>query len=212
MTIKGILFDLDGTLLYTNDLVIKSFQHTLKNVLNQDVTKEEIIPYFGEPLLDTLNRYSSEKIEELTTTYRAYNHENHDELTKIFPGVKEGLKSLKNEGYLLGVVTAKINPVAKRGLDLFDIYPYFDTFIGAYDTEKHKPNPEPIFKALENLKLKPEEVLMVGDTPFDILCGKNAGVSTAIVNYSEHTKEKLLKYEPDYFIDSFLDLVDLLKK
>ncbi|SMB92565.1 pyrophosphatase PpaX [Desulfonispora thiosulfatigenes DSM 11270] len=210
--IKGILFDLDGTLLYTNDLVIKSFQYTFKKILNMDLTRAELVPYFGEPLVDTFARYSEDKVDTLLTTYRKYNHEYHDYLTTIFPGVKQGLHELKDQGYLLGVVTSKINTVAQRGLDLFDISPYFDTFIGANDTTKHKPNPDPIFKALDNLNLNPEEALMVGDTSFDILCGKNAGVKTAVMKYSEHPLDKLSQYNPDLFLDSILDLANIFKE
>lgn len=211
MAIKLILFDLDGTLLYTNDLVIKTFQYTLKNILNREITREELIPYFGEPLVVTLERFSKENVDTLVKTYRDYNHKYHDELTTIFPGVREALQELKDQGYLLGVVTSKLNHVAQRGLDLFDIFSFFDTFVGANDTEKHKPHPDPILKALENLNIKPEEALMVGDTPFDILCGKNAKVSTAVVEYSEHSVEKLQEYKPDYVIENLTDLIKILK-
>lgn len=208
MNIKGILFDLDGTVINTNDLVIKSFQHTLKNKLNLEVTRGELVPFFGEPLVDTFARYSADKVDLLVTAYREFNRQEHDNLTTIFPGVKETIIQLKNEGYLLAIVTSKKNASAHQGLRLFGLEQYFDCFVGYDDTEKHKPNPEPVFQALASLSLKPEQAIMVGDSPYDILCGKNAGTATAVVKYSEHPLEKLMEYKPDYVLN---DLTDIFK-
>lgn len=210
MTIKGILFDLDGTLLYTNDLVVESFQYTFKKVLNMEINRQEVIKYFGEPLETTFARFAPEKINILLKTYRQHNHKKHDKLTKIFPGVKETLKNLKTNGYKLAVVTSKKNDIARHGLDFFDILPYFDAMIGADDTNKHKPQPEPVLKALEKLNLTPKEAIMIGDSPYDILCAKNAGVYTAVVKYTEHPWNKLMELKPNYILENLKEVKKIL--
>ncbi|MFZ7103705.1 MAG: pyrophosphatase PpaX [Peptococcaceae bacterium] len=210
MIIKGILFDLDGTLLNTNELIIETFQYTYKNVLGLDVPREEIVRYFGEPLIDTLAKYGPDKVELLVKTYRDYNFKRHDEITTIFPGVKETVIRLKEKGYLLAVVTSKKNTGAKKGLDLFGLTAYMDFLVGYDDTKKHKPDPDPIHKALQGLDLQPAEALMVGDSHYDILCGKNAGTQTAVVKYTEHALEKLLELKPDYILHELKDLLNIL--
>lgn len=210
MTIKGILFDLDGTLINTNKLIIETFQYTYKNILGLDVSREEIVENFGEPLIDTLAKYGPDQVELLLKTYREYNFKRHDELTTIFPSVKDTLILLKEKGYLLGVVTSKKNTAAKKGLDLFELTPYIDCLVGYDDTKDHKPHPAPIMKALTDLALDPHQALMVGDSHYDLLCGKNAQTKTALVKYTEHSLEKLLALKPDYVLNELKDLLYFL--
>lgn len=205
--IQCVLFDLDGTLLNTNDLIIKSFKHTLSKHLSLEVTEEDIYPFFGEPLRVTLERFGPELAEEMLLSYREFNKVYHDELTTIFPGAVEALEELSRLGVRLGVVTSKITQTAIRGLELFGIRRFFEVVVGLEMTEKHKPDPEPILKALEILDLPPSAALMVGDSPFDILCARNAGVKSAAVAWSVHSKEKLMEEGPDYYIQSFQDVL-----
>ncbi|MFZ5943074.1 MAG: pyrophosphatase PpaX [Bacillota bacterium] len=211
MNIKGILFDLDGTLINTNDLIVETFQYTYKKILDLDVCRDDITCRFGEPLVDTLAQYCPEKVDLLLKTYRDYNFAKHDDLTTIFPGSKETVIELKKRGYSLAVVTSKKNIGAHQGLNLFGLTPYIDCFIGYDDTTSHKPNPEPALKALEGLRIAPQEALMVGDSPYDILCGKNAGTYTAVVKYTEHSLEKLMELKPDYVLNELGDLLSILK-
>ena len=97
-----------------------------------------------------------------------------------------------------------------KGLNLFQLSPFFDCLVGYDDTEKHKPNPDPIFKALECLKLDPCDALMVGDSPYDLLCGKNAGTFTAVVKYTEHSLKTLLDLKPDFVLNQIQDLSEIL--
>jgi len=212
MQIKAVLFDLDGTILYTNDLIVNSFQFTLKKILGLTITREEIVECFGEPLYKTLGKYSSERLEELVKTYREYNLECHDSQTKIFPDVISTLKILKNSGYKLGIVTSKINQVALRGLELFDLIKYFDCFVGANDTAKHKPDPEPLLIALDRLRIQPENAIYVGDSPYDLLCGRNAKTLTAAVEYSEYPLERLIECNPNYILKNLSDITQILEK
>jgi len=207
--IKGIFFDLDGTLINTNTLIINSFKYIFKEHLNLDVKDEEIVQYFGEPLNYTISKYSSDNVEFLTKKYVEYSLSIHDDLTKEFYGVKEGLIKLKEAGYKLAVVTSKRRNTALKGLKLFDLEKYFDLIISPEDTEKHKPCGEPVLKACEVLKIKPQEIIMVGDSHNDILCGKNAGAKTCLVKYTALPLEKLREYSPDYLVDSIEEILDI---
>jgi pyrophosphatase PpaX len=184
MTYKYVLFDLDGTLIDTNRLIIDSFQYTYKKSLGLEVSEQEILKYFGEPLLVTLKRYSEEKADELFKTYIDYNETRHNDTVTIFEGVQELLEELKKQGYTLALVTSKRRKVAQRGLDLFDISKHFDVFVALEDTELHKPNPAPAIKALELLNANPQDAIMVGDSVFDIHCAHGAGVKAVLVKWS----------------------------
>jgi pyrophosphatase PpaX len=184
MTYKYVLFDLDGTLIDTNRLIIDSFQYTYKKSLGLEVSEQEILKYFGEPLLVTLKRYSEEKADELLKTYIDYNETRHNDTVTIFEGVQELLEELKKQGYTLALVTSKRRKVAQMGLDLFDISKHFDVFVALEDTELHKPNPAPAIKALELLNANPQDAIMVGDSVFDIHCAHGAGVKAVLVKWS----------------------------
>jgi pyrophosphatase PpaX len=212
MTIRNILFDLDGTLLDTNELIIQSFQHTYQKHLNKQVDKEKIIKTFGEILTITLDREFGEDSKEAIKTYRDFQIGKFEKLISIHSGVKEGVIKLHKQGYKLGVVTSRLNDSAIMGLKHFGLMDYFDVIIGADDTEIHKPDPTPAFMALKELGGKPSETIFVGDSPFDVLCGKNAGIISVVVGWTALPMDMILKHEPDYVVESMEELVALVEK
>lgn len=210
--IKGILFDLDGTLLNTNELIYESFVYMFKNVLDKELKKDEITSLYGKPLEVSLSKYAENNVmlKKMISTYRAYNIENHDSMCRAFDGVPNLLKTLKDKDIKCGIVTSKKKDVASMGLKITDILKYMDVIITPEDTEKHKPEAEPALKACEILKLHPHEVLMVGDSPNDLLCGKSAGCLCCGVEYTEIDLEELLSVKPDYMIKKPLDLLKII--
>lgn len=184
MNYKYILFDLDGTLIDTNRLIIESFKHTYKQHLDMDVCEQDILKYFGEPLIITLKRACEEKAEEMFQTYITYNESIHDDSVALCPDIAYLLRQLKEAGCVLAVVTSKRKKIAMRGLELFDIVQFFDKVVALEDTEQHKPHPAPVLKALELLDAKPEASLMVGDSIFDIQCAHAAAVKAVLVEWS----------------------------
>jgi pyrophosphatase PpaX len=207
MRYKGICFDLDGTLLDTNKLIIKSFQHTFKVHYNQEVDLNVVRAYFGRPLRAALEYLGPDKIDELTGTYREFSAANHDRLTGIFPGVAETIKTLYEHDIRLAVVTSKMQSRARKGLDLFDLAEYFPVIVGCDNCQKHKPDPEPVQRALTELGLMPSDCLMVGDSPFDLASAKSNGVKTAAVRWTEVPWNSLLAEKPDYILDKMKDLL-----
>lgn len=210
--IKAVLFDLDGTLINTNDLILKSFKHTFKTILDLEPTEEEITMNYGRPLQEIFKSYDENRIEEMINCYRKINLELHDDECKEFADVDLMLQTLKNKGIKIGVVTSKKSDMAERGAKLMGIFKYFDTFITPEVTIRHKPEGEPVLKACENLGVSPSEALMVGDSPYDILAGKNAGAKTCGVKYTALPIEKLQESKPDFYVDKPLEILELVEK
>lgn len=205
---KCILFDLDGTILDTKDLVWASYKHTFKHLFNEEISDDKILSYFGVPLKEAFEQEYPEQVEEMLRTFRAHNKLYHDLTVKIFPGVAKTLEMLFNQGIYCGVVSSKKNDMVERGLKVFELDRYMTCVIGSDDTDKHKPEAAPILKALEQIPVPREAVLMVGDSPFDILSAQNAGVDSAVVAWSSRPLEQLLKYHPDHVIHHMDELLE----
>jgi pyrophosphatase PpaX len=211
MRYKYVLFDLDGTLINTNRLILDSFKYTYKTCLGLDVSEHEILKCFGEPLKVTLKRYSEDKAEVLFKTYIDYNESRHNDTVTIFDGIPELLEELVKQGHTLALVTAKRRKVALMGLELFDIKKYFDVFVALEDTELHKPNPAPVIKALELLGAQTSEAIMVGDSVFDIHCAHGADVKAALVKWSAAQDFQEDASSADYVAHSTKELLDIIK-
>lgn len=207
--IRSVLFDLDGTLIDTNRLVIESFQYTLKRHLGREVPVTEIVSTFGQPLIEGLRRFSPEKAEEMLQTYRSYNEARHDATTTLVPGVCETLSALKKAGLSLAVVTSKRRVLAMRGLRLFNLEDYMEAIVTLEDTVRHKPEPDPVLKALALLRVNPDEALMVGDSPLDLASARAAGTYTAAALWSALPRDILLAEKPDFVLTKITELLPI---
>ena len=207
--IKAVLFDLDGTLVNTNELIIKSFEYTFKKHLDIEITRNEIVATFGAPLRDVMARYDANGADLMLKIFREFSEQYHDTLAESFEGVEEGLKLLKKAKVKIAVVTSKRINTALRGLNLFSLTKYFDIIVGPEDTKIHKPFGDPALKACRLLDVEPFEALMVGDSLNDILCGKNAACKTCLVSYTALDLNEVLKYKPDYVVDSLTDILEI---
>ena len=210
--IKAVLFDLDGTLLDTNELIYKSFDYTFKEGLGLMLSKDEITSYFGQPLPYTFEMFTKdeEKIENLIHMYREYNEKLHDNMCFPFKGVLELLEGLKNKNIKLAIVTSKREVLARRGMEIADIIKYMDVIVTPEYTKKHKPSSEPALYACEKLGVDPKDALMVGDSHFDLLCGKEAGCKTCGVKYTALNLKRLEEVKPDYLVDSPEEILNLV--
>ncbi|AIE61311.1 pyrophosphatase PpaX [Bacillus methanolicus] len=208
--INTVLFDLDGTLIDTNELIISSFLHTLEKYYPGKYKRADVIPFMGPTLEETFEGINKDWAEDMAKTYREFNISNHDLFVKEFDGVYETVRILKENGFKLGIVTTKRLDVALKGVKLTKLDEFFDCIVAIEHVKKPKPDPEPILLALERLRSVPEEALMVGDNHHDILGGKNAGTKTAGVAWSLKGKDYLAQFEPDYMLDNMSDLLSIL--
>lgn len=211
--IDTVLFDFDGTIMDTNNIILMSWKHTFKTLKNREEKQEVLVKTFGEPLEDTMKKFFPDvPLEKALETYRSYHRDNFGDFIKLFPGIKELLAKVKSLGYKTGLVTSRLRQTTVQGLEKYKILKYFDTVITADDTSAHKPNPEPIEIALRKLGSKAENTVMVGDTMYDILCGKNAGVGVVLVGWSVAIKDEA-DFEgnvPDYIINKPEELLEII--
>lgn len=211
--INTILFDFDGTVMDTNNVIINSWQHTYRTLENREEDVAKILSSFGEPLDITVKKvFPNVPADKAIAIYRSYHYDNFGELITVFPGMRDLLRELDDRDYKLGLVTSRLRKTTMEGLEKYGLADYFDVIITAEDTDKHKPDPAPVNIALEKLDSLPEESLMLGDTMFDILCARNAGVRSVLVGWAMAITEEQKNGPdaPDYTIETAAELLDLL--
>lgn len=211
-TDNALLFDLDGTVLNTDELIFKTFRYTFKQFLPEhELTEEELLSFLGPSLKDSFSRYlPSEKVEEAIEVYRKYNYEKHNDYVTLYPQEIEVLEKLYQKGYPMAIVTTKYTDTAIYGLKSFGLDKYFKVVIGSEQVTHGKPHPEAVITALK--KLGKEKGYMIGDNATDILAGKNAYIHTIGVTWSLKGTEALLETHPDYMMESYEDLLDYLER
>ncbi|WP_373228994.1 pyrophosphatase PpaX [Cohnella sp.] len=208
--ITTVLFDLDGTIIDTNELIIESFLHALKGVVPAGFNREHIIPSMGEPLTVQLQQFSGQKdVAGLTGAYREYNLLRHDEMVSLFPGVAEVVPQLHNAGIRLGIVTTKMRGTTIRALELLGMFKYMGAIVSLDDVEHAKPHPEPVAKAIQALGSDPSETIMVGDSTVDMLSAIAAGAVPAGVAWSLKGEEKLFEAGAVHMLREMKELLTL---
>ena len=204
--IDTVLFDFDGTIMDTNDVIIGSWQHVYKTLRGEEGDLTYILSTFGEPLEYSMETSFPEvSKEESVKIYRDWQKEHFLDMIHLFPGVEEMLAEVKARGYRTGIATSRLSESLHRALSHFDLYKYFDAIVAVEDIEEAKPAPDTIYKVLDKLNAKPENAIMMGDSRLDILCARNAGVPSVLVGWSAtlagKTKEDFAPGEaPDFII------------
>jgi pyrophosphatase PpaX len=198
--LRAVLFDFDGTLVDTTDLIYQSMRHASGEVLGREISREVLMANVGQPLPRQMELLSAEHAEALLDSYRLHNEENHDALIKEFPGVEKALGRLRAAGVGVAVVTSKRRFSVEMALKSFPgLGEVVDQWVTMEDTEQHKPRPEPLLKGLELLGDIPrEEAAYVGDSPFDVAAARAAGVASVAVSWGAFTEEALRAAEPDH--------------
>ena len=183
MTLPVILFDLDGTLIDSGAIILASMNHAATTVLGRDYSDDELMAAVGGPgLAHQMRALDPERVDELVAVYRAHNEPLHETLLPC-AGMDAALAQLNGRAARLGIVTAKRRVTVELAFEQLPFGHLFDVVVGADDTERHKPDPEPVLLGLERLGARPEEAAYVGDSPFDVAAGKAAGVFTVAVTW-----------------------------
>jgi len=208
--IQAVLFDLDGTILDTNELIIQSFLYSLQGAVPAGFNREQIIPAMGQPLQDQLQLFSDqEDVTAFREAYRDYNYRMHDEMVTLFPGVAETIRALKQSGIKLGVVTTKMYPMTERALKMFGLFEQMDTIVTLEDVEHAKPHPEPVLKALAAIGIEPPQAVMVGDSVVDIESAVRAGAIPIGVSWSLKGEDVLRDAGAVHMLESMEQLLTL---
>lgn len=212
MRFPVVLFDLDGTLIDSGPIILASMRHASVTVLGAEPDEELVRSAIGGPgLVAQMRELAPDRVDELVAAYRAHNEPLHDEL-EAFDGVLELLPRLREQGRRLGIVTAKRRVTVALAFARFPVLEELtDVLVGAEDTERHKPDPDPLLHALDLLGARPQDAAYVGDSPFDVRAARAAGVFAVAVGWGGiHPDERLLREEPDALVHSPEELFDVL--
>jgi pyrophosphatase PpaX len=204
-----VLFDLDGTVVDTVELIVESFRYATRTVLGRDLPDQRILAGVGQPLRAQMERLSSRHADELYDVYREYNHRRHDELIRGYEGIEDVLGALRAAGRRLGIVTSKSADTTQMAFRAVGLAEHFEAVVTASDTSTHKPSPEPLLLCLERMKAGAAQAIYVGDSPYDIQAGAAAGMATAAVAWGVFGRESLLEARPDFWVEEPRELLPL---
>lgn len=193
-----VIFDLDGTLLNSIDLIVACYEATLSHFLGKVPTREEILNDVGLPLKTALERINKDKAKEMEIYYRAFQKDNHDKFASLYPGAIKILEDLHKREIKVGVATSK----ARAGLEIcLHMFPkdFVQVWITADDVEHHKPHPEPLLTVAETLQTPASNCVYVGDTHFDKEAAGNAGMHFIGVTWGAGSRDELGSTAVDTF-------------
>jgi HAD superfamily hydrolase (TIGR01549 family) len=201
----GFIFDIDGTLTSTNQLIFDSFNFIAKKYLKRTFTDEEIISMFGPPEDDILKRLCGDNYESARKDYFTYYSKNHWK-AELYSGIREILEHLKNNNFPLGIFTGKGRESSVITLKKLGVYHFFDLIVTGDDVLNHKPSAEGILKFVNHFKLNPERVLMIGDSVSDVKASKEAEIKVASVLWDSYAHEEVKTLQSDYYFHSVEEL------
>jgi HAD superfamily hydrolase (TIGR01509 family) len=188
-----VIFDLDGTISQTNELIFATFNHVIGKYLGKTFTTQEIVATFGPPEEIAIERLvGSERIAPAMTDFYRFYEEHHDAMATAHAGIPELLRLLKSRGVYISLFTGKGRRTTLITLEKFGILQYFDLVVTGSDVVRHKPSGEGIQKALDASGVAPAAALMVGDAVADIKAARETGVAIASVLWDSYGKGDVL--------------------
>ena len=208
---KVLLFDMDGTLADTDLMIVATFIDMFRKFRPDfPITLKEIVYFSGPPILETLEHYFPDhEIDFIWGEYMKISRAYYKDYIRNFPGAHDAINHLKLAGYRLGIITSKVYDATIESLELLGFDPnMFEVIIGADNVKHAKPNAEPMQKALEYLKVKPADVLYVGDNGLDYVFAVNSGVDSALVSWTLRALDP--KLTPTYIFNSYAELEEEL--
>lgn len=209
----AVLFDLDGTLIDSIELLVASMEYSFEGRRRRP-TVEEWVALIGTPLDAMLTQWADgpDDVLVLRARYREHQLLWHDTMVKLYPGMVDTVRALHAAGHPLGIVTSKMEAGARRALTLAGIEDCFDVVVGIEQTTKHKPNPEPVWYALEQLGVARDRAVFVGDSTHDMHAGRAAGVKTIAALWGPYSREQLEPTAPDYWAHSMSEVGELVAR
>jgi len=203
-----VLFDLDGTLANSIDLVIASYQAAFASI-GRTVSRDVALHWIGETLRQTYAREAPDHGPDMEVVYRAYYADNVDQISG-YPGMPELLTSLKDAGAVIGVVTAKRREVALVTMRQAGVEGLIELLGAMEDTTAHKPDPEPLLAVAAKLGVCPETCVYVGDAIHDVVAAKAAGMAVVAVTWGAGLTDELAGLAPNAMVGDAAELAHSL--
>jgi pyrophosphatase PpaX len=210
----AVLFDLDGTLVDTLELLLASARATFTGRAGRVPTEDEWREGIGTPLARQLEPFAAgaADLDALVASYRTYQGEHHDRLTRPYPGAVHAVAVLRERGHPLAIVTSKANSVTHRTLAHVGLDDAFPVVVGSDSCAQHKPHPEPVHTALALLGYAPHEAVFVGDSPHDLHAGRAAGVVTVAAAWGFFGRAVLDEAGADHYLERVDGLPTLIAR
>ncbi len=208
--LQAVLFDLDGTLIDTVELILVSMRHATREVLGTAPADSVLMAGVGIPLIKQFREYAPEHADELLRVYREFNHIHHDAIAKAYPGTLEVLVELRSRGIPVGIVTSKGQVAATMGIDLFGLREFAEVIVTADDVEIHKPDPYPLAYAAAHLGADLRYCVYVGDSPHDMLAAISGGAISVAALWGAFPPDEVLAPGPDFALSDIRELPALL--
>ncbi|MFQ5746171.1 MAG: HAD-IA family hydrolase [Gemmatimonadota bacterium] len=212
--LRTVLFDLDGTLVDSRDLILGSYRHVMRVHRGRELADERWLATMGRPLTAQLSEFARDEDEAaaMLATYLTHNRATHEERIRSFPGVREVLGRLAGDGYVLGIVSSKSSDGIRLALRSCALpTEWFRVVIGSDNVDRHKPDPQPILAALAAVaEVEPARAVYVGDSIHDLLAGRAAGTRTAAALWGPFDRSQLEPGEPDYWLEGIGELEAIL--
>lgn len=210
--LRAVLYDFDGTLADSTELIMRCFRHTMTTHLDACPPDEDWLRGFGQTLESQIRRFARTEAEAaaMLDTYRVHQDGLHDGMLRPFPGAAETVSALAARGVRLAIVTSKRRRTALRGMALCGLVDHFPVIVTPEDVRNPKPDPEPVLHALERLGVAPREALFVGDSPHDVAAGRAAGTRTAAALWGPFPRAALEAAGPDAWLHAHADVLSLV--
>lgn len=208
--LECVLFDLDGTLIDTIELIRESMRYATATVLGEALPDDVLMRNVGVPLITQMREFSEEHAEVLLTTYREHNHRVHDSMVREYPGIEAALERFSAAGLRMGIVTSKSRAVAMMGIDRFSLMRFFEVLVACDDVPVHKPEPYPLLHAATQLGVDITRCAYVGDSPHDMSASVAAGSVSIAALWGGFTRERVLEPGPEYAAESIADVEAIL--
>lgn len=202
-----IIFDIDGTMIDTEEVVRKAYGHAMFEELGRDLTDEELARAFGVPTMQALEILGSKNVEKASRRYFESLFKYYREGVGLFDGIEELLQELMRRGVKCGIVTSRNRDEVANDTTLSSLLKYFGYVVTSEDTQKHKPEAEPVLKLMEMAGAEPPGAIYIGDTYYDFMCAKNAGVDFALASWGARGDGRI---RPDHTLVMPADLLDVL--
>jgi pyrophosphatase PpaX len=192
------LFDFDGTLIDTEEVILDCYREAALQLWGRELEPNVVRQNMSRTLREASERVAGEDANRFFDAYVSHSLRRHAESVFAYDGVTEMLWRLRDAGVRMGIVTSKLRPSVNLVLDQVSYGPAFEVIVTVEDTDAHKPEPDPILCALRRMGVSPEQAIYVGDSPYDILAARAAGVASGAALWGLHPADDLLELWPDH--------------